>query len=401
MKFDFSTYMDSFIDRKIYKEFFERKEEVLKELKKHDMTGWIKDPISQNEFNKIKKISSKVRENSSIFLVLGIGGSYLGSKAVTEAFTPYFKKNKTTEVIYGGINMSSEYIQELLDYIEDKDVCVNVISKSGNTMEISVAFDLVYKKLSEKYSEEELKERIIVTTDKTDGKLRRLAELKGYETFEIPRNIGGRFSVMTPAGLLPIAVAGINIDTFLEGYQNSLLKYADKAYEYACTRNVLYRNNYKVENFVVYEPKLSYFSEWLKQLFGESEGKDKKGILPTSTVYTRDLHSLGQYMQSGEAICFETVIRFEESKKVVYQNTDINKMNYIIADSVATAHHNDHTPSNIITLENFDSKTLGELMYFFLLSAAFSGILLGINPFDQPGVESYKKEVKKNLNMSL
>ena len=264
-------------------------------------------------------------------------------------------------------------------------------------MEISVAFDLVYKKLSERFSEEELKERIIVTTDKEEGKLRKLADLKGYTSFEIPRNIGGRFSVATPAGLLPISVAGINIDTFLEGYNNALLKYLDKAYEYACIRNTLYKENRCVENFVSYEPKLSYFNEWLKQLFGESEGKDNKGLLPTSTVYTRDLHSLGQYMQSGKEILFETVIRLEESDIINYQNSDINKMNFIISESVATAHREGHTPSNIITLSHFDSKTMGELIYFFLLSAAFSGILLEVNPFDQPGVEAYKSEVKKNL----
>ena len=293
--------------------------------------------------------------------------------------------------------MSSEYLKQLLDYIEDKDVVVNVISKSGTTMEISVAFDLVYKKLSERFSEEELKDRIIVTTDKEEGKLRKLADLKGYTSFEIPRNIGGRFSVATPAGLLPISVAGINIDTFLEGYNNALLKYSDKAFVYACVRNTLYKENRCVENFVSYEPKLSYFNEWLKQLFGESEGKDNKGLLPTSTVYTRDLHSLGQYMQSGKEILFETVIRLEESDTINYQNSDINKMNFIISESVATAHREVHTPSNIITLSHLDSKTMGELIYFFLLSAAFSGILLEVNPFDQPGVEAYKSEVKKNL----
>ena len=397
MNFDFSTYMESFIDRKTYEEFFSKKESVLEKLKSYDMTGWIENSISKEEVNKIKEVSAKVREHADVFLVLGIGGSYLGSKAVIEAFSPYFKKMKKTEVIFGGINMSSEYLKQLLDYIEDKDVVVNVISKSGTTMEISVAFDLVYKKLSERFSEEEIKERIIVTTDKEEGKLRKLADLKGYTSFEIPRNIGGRFSVSTPAGLLPISVAGINIDTFLEGYNNALLKYIDKAFVYACIRNTLYKENRCVENFVSYEPKLSYFNEWLKQLFGESEGKDNKGILPTSTIYTRDLHSLGQYMQSGKEILFETVIRLEESEIINYQNSDINKMNFIISESVATAHREGHNQSNIITLSHFDSKTMGELIYFFLLSAAFSGILLEVNPFDQPGVEAYKSEVKKNL----
>ncbi len=398
MKFDFSTYMENFIDRKIYEEFFSKKESVLEKLKNYDMTGWIQNSISEEEVKKIKEVSSKVREHADVFLVLGIGGSYLGSKAVIEAFLPYFKKVEGPEVIFGGINMSSEYLKQLLDYIEDKDVVVNVISKSGTTMEISVSFDLVYKKLSERFSEEELKERIIVTTDKEEGKLRKLADLKGYTTFEIPRNIGGRFSVATPAGLLPISVAGINIDMFLEGYHDSLLKYMDKAFEYACIRNTLYKENRCVENFVSYEPKFSYFNEWLKQLFGESEGKDNKGILPTSTVYTRDLHSLGQYMQSGKEILFETVIRLEESEIINYQNSDINKMNFIISESVATAHSKGHTPSNIITLSHFDSKVMGELIYFFLLSAAYSGILLEVNPFDQPGVEAYKSEVRKNLN---
>ncbi len=400
MKFDFTTYMNSYINEEDYNNFLNKKEDIIEQLKKHEMIGWLDESISNQEVEEIKKVSNAIRENSSVFLVLGIGGSFLGAKAVIETFKNYFKKEDGVEVIFGGNNMSSEYMHQLLEYIEDKDVTVNVISKSGTTMEISIAFDLILKKLSEKYSEEELKDRIIVTTDKENGKLRKLVDLKGYTSFEIPRNIGGRFSVATPAGLLPIAVAGINIDTFLEGYQNSKLKYFDKAYEYACIRNSLYKKDYKIENFVVYEPSLAYFNEWLKQLFGESEGKDNKGLFPVSTIYTRDLHSLGQFIQSGSPIIFETVIRMEESKEVIYNNTDINKINFIISDSVAKAHYDGHTPSNIITLQKMDSQAMGELMYFFLLSAAFSGLLLEVNPFDQPGVEAYKSEVRKNLNQN-
>ena len=232
MKFDFQTFMDNFINKDLYNELLGRKEEVLEKLETYNMTGWKKDSISKDEVIKIKEVSKKVRESADVFLVLGIGGSYLGSASVIEAFKPYFKKDNKPEIIFAGINMSSEYIKELLDYIEDKDVVVNVISKSGTTMEISVAFDLVYKKLSERYTEDELKKRIIITTDEHEGKLRKLVELKGYESFIIPNNIGGRFSVTTPAGLLPIAVSGINIDLFLEGYNNSSLKYSDMAYIY-------------------------------------------------------------------------------------------------------------------------------------------------------------------------
>ncbi len=398
MKFDFSTYMNSFLDRDIYNDLLKRKEEVFNTLTNYEMTGWLKNSISHEEVLEIKNIAQEINEKADLFLVLGIGGSYLGSKALVSMFSKYFEKNSKTEVIYGGINMSSSYLDELMSYIEDKDIYVNVISKSGTTMEISVAFDLIYKKLLEKYDEEEVKKRIIVTTDKEQGKLRKLVEMKGYRSFVIPQNIGGRFSICTPAGLLPAAVFGINIDMFLEGYNNSKLKYFDKAYDYACIRNTLYQKGYQVENFCVYEERLTYLNEWLKQLFGESEGKDNKGLLPTSCVYTRDLHSLGQFMQSGSPIVFETVIRIEEGKIINYQNSDINKMNMIISDSVAAAHYKEHTPSNIITLEKLDSKTIGEVMYFFMLSVSFSGILLGVNPFNQEGVEEYKKEVKKNLN---
>ncbi len=398
MKFDFSTYMDNFINKDIYNDFLSKKEDVEEKLKTYDMTGWQKDSISKSDVEKIKEVSQEIRKKADVFVVLGIGGSYLGSASVIEAFKPYFKQDSKPEIIFGGINMSSEYLHQLLEYIKDKEVVVNVISKSGTTMEISVAFDLIYKQLSKKYTEDELQKRIIITTDEHDGTLRKLVELKGYTSFIIPRNIGGRFSVTTPAGLLPIAVSGINIDEFLEGYNNGRLKYSDFAYKYACIRNTLYKEKKQVENFVVYEPKLYYFTEWLKQLFGESEGKDTKGLFPTSTVYTRDLHSLGQFMQDGSDIIFETVIRIEKTKELAYKNNDVDKMNSIITDSVATAHYTGHTPTNMITLEKFDVKTLGELMYFFLLSAAFSGILLEVNPFDQPGVESYKNEVKKNLN---
>ena len=397
MNFDFKTYMDNFINKDLYNELLERKGKVLEKFNTYDMTGWKKDSITKSDVEKIKDIASVVRDTADVFLVLGIGGSYLGSASVIDAFKPYFRKGKKPEILFGGINMSSEYLKELLAYIEDKDVVVNVISKSGTTMEISVAFDLVYKKLQEKYTEEELQKRIIITTDEHKGKLRELVESKNYKSFIIPDNIGGRFSVTTPAGLLPIAVSGIDIDKFLEGYNNAL-KYEDIAYNYACIRNTLYKENKKIENFVVYEPKLYYFTEWLKQLFGESEGKNGKGLFLTSTVYTRDLHSLGQFMQDGSDIIFETVIRLKNSTELPYNDNDINKMNYIITDSVATAHYNGHTPTNMITLENFDEKTLGELIYFFLLAASFSSILLGVNPFDQPGVESYKQEVKKHLS---
>lgn len=399
IKFDFSTYMDKYIDESKLEELSKRKEEIKEKLYSSNMSGWldINNIISEEEFNKIKDLKDLVEKTSDVFIVIGIGGSYMGSYSIKEIYTPYFNNNPKVEVIYAGNNLSSKYIKELIEYIKDKEVTINVISKSGTTMEPNIIYDILKEELKKKYNETELRKRIIITTDKENGSLREEVNKEGYTSFIVPNNIGGRYSVLTAVGLLPLAISEININELLIGAKEAEKAY-DLAFKYASIRNILYNNGKYIENFSVYEPRLYYFTEWLKQLFGETEGKENKGILPISTVNTRDLHSLGQYLQEGKDIVFETVLRIQKQEDIIVNDKyTLNELNNIVADSVAKAHFNEYTPTNMITIEELDYKTLGKLIYFFELSAAISGYLLNIDPFNQPGVEKYKQEVKKNI----
>lgn len=386
VKFDFTS-MSNFNE-----DLFNRKEEVLNKFENSYMTGWTKE-LDKDLIKDIIATKDEVKKNSKALVVIGIGGSFLGSYAINKALTPYFKDS--FEVIFAGTSLSSEYMSELLDYLKDIDFSLNVISKSGTTMEISIAYKLIKELMEEKYSSDELQKRIIITTDPVKGTLREEVKEKGYKSFEIPDDIGGRYSIMTPAHLLPLAF-NINIEEFINGYYEGK-QYQDEAYNYAVTRKSLFDNGKVVENFVVYEEKLTYFTEWLKQLFGESEGKEGVGILPMSTLYTRDLHSLGQFIQEGNNIIFETVIKIESSSKVKFKNYDLHEINNIVLDSVRVAHSKGNVPSIMITIPSINEKYLGSLMYFFMLSAAYSGFLFNIDPFNQPGVEIYKKEVRENL----
>jgi len=393
IKFDFNTFMEV----KGENEYLEKIHDIKEILnKKESMLDWldIESTISDKEFDKIVSVSNYVRRNCDVFLVIGIGGSYLGSKAVIDMFNSYFKKDKV-EVIFAGFSLSSTYLKELLEYIKDKEVIVNVISKSGTTLEPNITFNAVYKLMQEKYSKTALRKRIIITTDKKKGNLRKLVSKEHFISFTVPENIGGRYSVFTSVGLLPMAVSNINVARLLEGVKRGKNN-IDKCFIYAIIRDLLYKNGKKIESFTVYEPKLYYFTEWLKQLFAETQGKENKGLFPVSMVNSRDLHSLGQYYQQGEEIIFETVISIVNNDDIVVNDKSLNKINNLASLKVAEAHM-PHTPSNIICMDYLNEENIGELMYFFMVSASIGGYLLNVNPFDQPGVEDYKKLLMEGI----
>lgn len=390
-----------------------------------DFVGWLELPTNYNtiEFKRIKKAAKKIAKESDILVVIGIGGSYLGSRAVIEALTSSFnnmlsaKQRKYPQILFCGNNLSPNYINELIEYIGDKDFSVNVISKSGTTTEPAIAFRIFRELLENKYGIDEARSRIYATTDKSRGALKTLADNEGYETFVVPDNVGGRYSVLTAVGLLPIATAGINIDKLMEGariaqdrYSDSNLKY-NECYKYAVTRNILYKLYKNTEILVNYEPKMHSFTEWWKQLFGESEGKDQKGIYPTGADFTTDLHSLGQYIQEGRRNLFETVISIEEPNSDIIVNSDddnLDGLNYLAGkgldyvnkkamEGTIKAHVSGDVPNIKITMSKLDELNMGELIYFFEKACAVSGMILKINPFNQPGVEEYKKNMFKLL----
>ena len=376
----------------------------------NDFKGWVELEFDSAEIERIKSVANKIRSNSEILVVVGIGGSYLGARAVIEALSNNFEKSN---ILYAGNNMSPDYMNDLLDYLKDKNFSINVISKSGTTTEPAIAFELLKELLIKKYGEEEASSRIYVTTDKEKGVLRKEANEKGYETFVIPDNIGGRYSVLTPVGLLPIAAAGIDIDKIISGAKASMEKYSDiqdnDCYKYAILRNILYEKGKKIEILANYEPKLQYFMEWWKQLFGESEGKENKGVFPVSVGYTTDLHSLGQYVQEGERHLFETVIDIENPYRdiefTIAENSHLNYLNgktlnfanHSAMQGTITAHVEGGVPNIVIRVEKLDEYSIGELIYFFEKACAISGYLLNVNPFNQPGVEFYKKEMFRLL----
>jgi len=394
LKFDFNTYVNSFIDEKEYKKLMEKKDEITKKLNDNPMTGWT-ERIEDSLIEQIKETASFIKNNFECMVVIGIGGSFLGSYAFDKMLKRYFKDNNF-EVIYAGTTLSSKYLDELIDYVKDKNFCINVISKSGTTMETTITYKLLKDVLKRKYDAIELKKHIIATTDKEKGKLREEVNEEGYTSFIIPDNIGGRYSFMTAAHLLPLAL-NYDLDEIVTGYYRGK-RLDDYAYQYAVTRNLLFKKGKVVENFCVYEECMQPFTEWLKQLFGETEGKEGVGIFPASTVHTRDLHSLGQFVQEGNKIMFETFFKVEEDDSYIdYENRSLHEINNIVEDSVARAHFSGGVPCIEITLQKLDAETIATMIYFFQLSAAYSGFLFGIEPFNQPGVEVYKKEVRDSL----
>ncbi|MGL4522495.1 MAG: glucose-6-phosphate isomerase [Bacilli bacterium] len=387
----------------------------------NDFLGWVDLPknYDKEEFARIEKAAEKIVSDCEILLVIGIGGSYLGARAALEMLNHSFANSqtkaerKTPQIIFVGHHMSSTYMTELLQFIEGKDVCINVISKSGTTTEPAIAFRIFRSWLENKYGKEGARTRIYATTDKARGALKGVADAEGYETFVIPDDVGGRFSVLTPVGLLPIAVSGISIAEMMQGAADAMNDYSvstleeNAAYQYAVVRNVLYSKGKHVEMLVNYEPQLQYFGEWWKQLFGESEGKDFKGIFPSSANFSTDLHSLGQYIQEGKRVLFETVINVDKPRHeltITKEDTDADGLNYLAGQTVdwvnkkafqgtLLAHTDGGVPNLVVTIPSLTAYNFGYMVYFFEIACAMSGYLLGVNPFDQPGVEAYKKNM--------
>ncbi|HEY8395618.1 MAG TPA: glucose-6-phosphate isomerase [Bacilli bacterium] len=378
-----------------------------------DYLGWVDYPLeAEKTIERINDVAKKIQEESDVLLVIGIGGSYLGAKAGLSMLSPYFKKAGKTELIFVGNTLSSAYTQEVLDYLADKDFSINVISKSGTTTEPAVAFRIFRKLLEEKYGREANK-RIYATTTIGKGVLYKLSKENGYEIFSIPEDIGGRYSVLTPVGLLPLAVAGIDIEAIVEGalaereacLQNPYSE--NDALLYAALRNLFYRQGKAIEIFVSYEPKLKYLGEWYKQLFGESEGKEGKGLYPASVQYTTDLHSLGQYVQDGQRIIFETVLNFERPEQdmlLTSEEDNSDGLNFLSGKTLdyvnkqalkgtVMAHVDGNVPNLLLNFTEISAYEFGRIVYFFMFACGVSGYLLGVNPFNQDGVEAYKKNM--------
>ena len=409
----------TFIDDKELLNWQEKVSEIHKKINNKtgegsEFLGWVDLPVNydKQEFERIKLAAEKIKNDSQVLVVIGIGGSYLGSKAVIEALGDDSK----VKILFAGNNLSSRYLKNILKQIEGKEVSLNVISKSGTTTEPALAFRVLREWMENKYGQK-ANERIYATTDKEKGVLKNLATKKGYETFVVPNDIGGRYSVLTAVGLLPIAVAGINIDELMDGAKQAMTDFGEEnileneAYKYAVVRNIYYSQGKLVEILANYEPCLHYLSEWWKQLFGESEGKNKKGIFPASVDLTTDLHSMGQFIQDGNRILFETVIGIEEDKEnlvIKEEKEDVDGLNFLSGktldfvnkkamEGTIQAHIDGGTPNIIINLPKLDEFNLGYLIYFWQKACAMSGYLLGVNPFDQMGVEVYKRNMFKLL----
>lgn len=378
-----------------------------------DARGWLTLPTEYDHaaFVRIEAAAVRIREKGDVFITIGIGGSYLGARSVEHALSSY-EGSDSIQVLYAGHHLSSREMTQLLEYIKDKSVYLNVISKSGMTLEPALAFRVLRRFMEERYGHEGARDRIFVTTDAREGALKTLANEKGYETFVVPDDVGGRYSVLSAVGLLPIAVAGISINALMRGARDAIefcgAPYAENpCYQYAALRNALYADGKKVEIFVSYEPAMAYFSEWWKQLFGESEGKDGKGLYPASMQFTTDLHSLGQYVQEGERIMFETVIDIADPGAVIAIPEDANDydgLNYLARKTIhdanvaaregtRAAHLDGSVPQIALTVPKLDAYYMGQLIYFFEKACAVSAYTLGVNPFNQPGVEAYKKEM--------
>ena len=393
IRFDFNTYVDKFIDKEKYNQLMTKKEEIIDKLDHSNMTGW-RDEIDPKLIEEINETAKFIKYNYDCLVVIGIGGSFLGSYAFDSMFRKYFDDNKF-EIIYAGTTLSSKYLDELLRYLTGKNFCINVISKSGKTMETTITYKLLKDLIKRKYPEE-VKDRIIITTDKENGPLREEANTEGYKSFVIPNNIGGRYSFITPAHLLPLAL-NYNINEIIDGYYHGK-RLIDNAYQYAVTRKLLFDDNRYVENFCVNEQNFIHFVDWVKQLFGETEGKERVGILPTSCIHTRDLHSLGQFIQDGNKIVFETYIKVKRSDNFIeYNGRELHEISNIVEDSVIRAHYKGDVPCIEINIEELTPYNIANLIYFFQLSAAFSAYLFGVEPFDQPGVEIYKQEIRESL----
>lgn len=387
--------------------------------KGNDFLGWVTLPqeYDKEEFSLIKETATKIRKEIDVLLVCGIGGSYLGARAAIEAINGLYPTNDV-EIIYVGNTFSSTYLAQVANYVKNKEFAINVISKSGTTTETSIAFRIFKEMAEKKYGKEKAKERIIATTDKAKGALKTLADKEGYTTFVIPDDVGGRFSVLTAVGLFPIAVAGIDIDAMMQGAGDAMREYDNEnlqtnvAYQYGVARQILNKDGYPAEMFVTYELQLAMVAEWWKQLFGESEGKEEKGILPTSATFSTDLHSLGQFIQEGKKVVFETILQIHKPThdvSIPHDEGDLDNLNYLAGKSVdyvnkkacegtVDAHVNaGNVPNILLTIDKMDAYGFGYMVYFFEIACAMSVYLLDVNPFNQPGVEVYKANMFKLL----
>lgn len=415
------TYVQSFVGEHEYKAIEAQVVAAANHLESrqgpgNDFLGWMDLPVEYDraEFERIKIAAARIREQSEVLIVIGIGGSYLGAKAALEfCGHPFHNQVNRPEIYFAGTNISGSYLSHLLDLIGERNFSVNVISKSGTTTEPAIAFRILKAKLEAKYGKEAAKARIYATTDAQRGALKTMANQEGYETFVVPDNVGGRFSVLTAVGLLPIAVAGISIDALMQGAASARERYLrlpfneNDCLQYVAARNILHRKGKDIEMMINYEPRLHFVSEWWKQLFGESEGKDQKGIFTASADFTTDLHSLGQYIQDGKRHLFETLLEIEQPERdlrIPSTEDDLDGLNYLAgksmdyvnkkaAEGTLMAHQDGGVPTLVLQLKDTSASTLGELFYFFERACAVSGYLLGVNPFDQPGVEAYKKNM--------
>lgn len=387
----------------------------------NDFIGWLDLPTAydKEEFARIQKAAEKIKNDSDVLVVIGIGGSYLGARAAIQTLNHSFYNElpagdrKTPQIFFAGNSISPTYLSELFDLLKDKDVSVDVISKSGTTTEPAIAFRIFREFLEKKYGKEAAKGRIFATTDKAKGALKTLADKEGYESFVIPDDVGGRFSVLTAVGLLPIAVSGVDIEQLMAGARDAQNDFSEpdlaknQAYQYAAVRNILYSKGKTVEMLVNFEPHLHYFAEWWKQLFGESEGKDFKGLYPSSADFSTDLHSLGQFVQEGRRVMFETAVLVGEPRRnmtIKAEESNLDNLNYLAdktmdfvnkkaAEGVRLAHTDGQVPQLVVTIPELTAYHFGYLIYFFEKAVAVSGYLLGVNPFNQPGVEAYKKNM--------
>ena len=384
----------------------------------NDFLGWVDLPVNydKEEFSRIKAAAAKIRQDTDILIVIGIGGSYLGARAAIEFLKgPYYNnlRDGAPEIYFAGNSISGAYLSDIMELCKGKRVSVNIISKSGTTTEPAVAFRVLRKYLEEQYGEEEAAKRVYCTTDKVRGTLKKLADEKGYECFVVPDDVGGRYSVLTAVGLLPIAAAGADIDKLMSGAAAAMVEYNEPdmykndCYLYAAIRNAFYRKGKAVELLVSYEPRFTMMAEWFKQLYGESEGKDNKGLFPASVTFSTDLHSMGQFIQDGSRVMFETVVTFGESDKDITIEAESNNgdglnflagktMSYVNSkafEGTVLAHTDGGVPNLVINVDKPDEENLGRVIYFFEKACAISGYLLGVNPFDQPGVEGYKKNM--------
>ena len=384
----------------------------------NDFIGWVNLPTDydKEEFRRIKESAKKIISDTDVFVVIGIGGSYLGARAAIEFLkSPNYNamNKKTPDIYFIGNSISSTALSEVLELCEGKDVSINMISKSGTTTEPAIAFRVFRSFLEKKYGKEEARKRIYCTTDKARGTLKQLATKEGYETFVVPDDVGGRYSVLTAVGLLPIAVSGADIDALMQGAADAQAEYnnpdlaTNPCYQYAAIRNILYRKGKEIEILVSYEPAFTMMNEWWKQLYGESEGKNNTGLVPASVVFSTDLHSMGQYIQDGRRSLFETVMLFDQAKKEILIGNDpenVDGLNFLEGKSMAyinqkafegtlLAHNDGGVPNVVLHAPDFSEHSLGEIIYFFEKACAISGYMMGVNPFDQPGVESYKKNM--------